>query len=161
MEISIRPMVEEDLPTVVEIDQDSFALSWPASSFRYELTENPVAELFVAAVPGEGNEEVIGYIGLWELHKEGHISTLAVRAEHRRKGVAEALLGRALDHFSSRGIEVVTLEVRKSNSIAQKLYRKHGFEVVGERRGYYSDNAEDALLMTLHTLAEARAHHEN
>jgi ribosomal-protein-alanine N-acetyltransferase len=147
-------MVENDVPTVVEIDKDSFVLSWPASSFHYELTENPVAALFVAAVGKGASEEIVGYIGLWELIDEGHISTLAVKSGYRRRGIAEALLQRAFEHLASRGINEVTLEVRKSNHMAQALYKKHGFQIVGVRSNYYSDNGEDALMMTVVGLAE-------
>ncbi len=83
---------------------------------------------------------------------EAHISTLAVHPEHRRRGLGELMLLHILDQASELGSEFVTLEVRMSNRAAQELYDKYGFRGVGRRRRYYTDNAEDALLMTLSDL---------
>jgi ribosomal-protein-alanine N-acetyltransferase len=142
-------MTMDDLDQVLVIDQASFAVPWPARSYRFELMENPVASIFVAEMIRETEAEIIGYVGLWELVDEGHISTLAVAPEHRRQGVAESLLIKSLQFFVSRKVGTVSLEVRKSNRAAQSLYAKFGFEVVGTRRGYYRDNKEDAFIMTL------------
>lgn len=145
----IRPMSLDDLEQVLAIDERSFAAPWPERSYRFELTQNPVATLFVAELPLELEPKVIGFVGLWELVDEGHISTLAVAPEHRRQGVAESLLIKSLRFFAGRGVETVSLEVRRSNKAAQGLYAKFGFEVVGVRSGYYRDNKEDALVMSL------------
>lgn len=152
-DVTVRPMTIADLPAVVEIDRQSFSVPWPARSFRFELQENPVGRLFVA-VPDQDERtgEVLGYIGLWDLVDEGHISTLAVHPEHRRRGIGEALLTAGLFALAETGMHTASLEVRASNQAAQHLYAKYGFHLAGRRRGYYQDNGEDALIMTLSDL---------
>ena len=93
-------------------------------------------------------QPVIGYGGLWLMVDEAHITTLASHPHWRGRGIGELLLLAMLDGAAEIGGNVVTLEVRVSNTSAQKLYRKYGFEVVGRRKGYYSDNGEDAFIMT-------------
>lgn len=101
----------------------------------------------------EPSDPVLGYAGFWKLGGEVHISTIAVHPDHRRRGLGELLLLHMLDRAVERGSEFVTLEVRESNRIAQRLYEKYGFRTVGRRDRYYTDNHEDALLMTLSDLA--------
>jgi ribosomal-protein-alanine N-acetyltransferase len=98
---------------------------------------------------------ILGYGGFWIMADEAHISTIAVRPEHRRRGVGELLLVAMVDRATELNAEVVTLEVRVSNTTAQNLYRKYGFHQVGLRRGYYSNNREDALIMTTDPIASA------
>ncbi|HEX9797601.1 MAG TPA: ribosomal protein S18-alanine N-acetyltransferase [Anaerolineales bacterium] len=147
----IRPMLLEDLPDVMVIEQACFSVPWSARSYRFELLENPVASLYVAVLAGR----VAGYIGLWELVGEGHISTLAVHPDLRQRGIGQALLVHGLGALAQHGLESATLEVRASNEAAQALYRKWGFVQVGRRRGYYRDNREDAILMTLERIRQA------
>lgn len=148
--VRVRPMTIEDLMAVVEIDRQSFAVPWPARSFRFELQENPVGRLLVAvSAPDDRSEIILGYIGLWDLVDEGHISTLAVHPDYRRQGIGEALLRAGLSALARTGMQRASLEVRASNQAAQRLYAKFGFSVYGRRRGYYQDNGEDALIMTL------------
>jgi ribosomal-protein-alanine N-acetyltransferase len=98
---------------------------------------------------------ILGYGGFWIMADEAHISTIAVRSEHRRRGVGELLLVAMMDRATELNAEVMTLEVRVSNTTAQNLYRKYGFHQVGLRRGYYSDNREDALIMTTDPIISA------
>ncbi len=91
---------------------------------------------------------IVGYGGMWLMVDEAHISTLASHPDWRRQGVGELLLAAMIDRAAEIGAEMVTLEVRVTNTIAQALYRKYGFQVAGRRKGYYSDNGEDALIMT-------------
>ncbi len=91
---------------------------------------------------------VVGYGGLWLMVDEAHISTIATHPDWRRRGVGELLLLAMIDGAMELGADIVTLEVRVSNMPAQTLYRKYGFEIVGERKGYYSDNGEDAYIMS-------------
>ena len=146
--LHIRPMGLDDLAQVLAIEQACFRVPWSERSYRFELLENPVAALFVAELDGR----LAGYIGLWDLVGEGHVSTLAVDQALRQRGIGQALLRHGIGALAQRGLESVTLEVRASNKAAQALYRKWGFEEVGRRRGYYRDNGEDALLMTLHKI---------
>ncbi|HEX2173789.1 MAG TPA: ribosomal protein S18-alanine N-acetyltransferase [Dehalococcoidia bacterium] len=91
---------------------------------------------------------IVGYLGLWLMVDEAHITNVAVRDSHRRLGLAHLLLLAAVDISRQVAANVLTLEVRVSNQGAQTLYDKFGFTVVGRRKGYYSDNREDALIMT-------------
>lgn len=156
LQIAVRPMTLDDLPSVLEIDRLSFALPWPERSFRFELTENDAAHLVVAAMAWGGGARVVGYLGYWLLVDEMHISTLAVHPDVRGQGIGERLLLAGLEHARRQGAELSTLEVRPSNSAALALYRKHGYDLVGRRRAYYRDNQEDALLMTLTGLSAGR-----
>jgi ribosomal-protein-alanine N-acetyltransferase len=93
-------------------------------------------------------EYLAGFLGLWMMVDEAHIVTVAVRESERRKGVGELLLLGAYDLAESKGLHVLTLECRVSNVAAQALYEKYGFQRVGIRPRYYTDNNEDALIMT-------------
>ncbi len=101
---------------------------------------------------------VVGYGGLWLMVDEAHISTIASHPEWRRRGIGELLLVAMIDASADIGGSVVTLEVRVSNAPAQALYRKYAFEVVGLRKGYYSDNGEDAYIMTTPAITTAEYH---
>jgi ribosomal-protein-alanine N-acetyltransferase len=91
---------------------------------------------------------ILGYGGFWLMVDEAHISTIASHRDWRRRGIGELLLVSMIDGAAEIGGQMVTLEVRVSNLNAQALYRKYGFEVTGRRKSYYSDNGEDALIMS-------------
>lgn len=153
--ISIRPMRQEDIPAVREIDQDSFALPWPESSFDYELNENPGSLTWVAEmVRPDGSKKVVGMLVIWLIIDEAHIATIATAREYRRKGIARRLLMAGLNQASQMNIDSATLEVRESNTPAIDLYRSLGFEIVGNRPHYYVDNQENALIMTKYHLGQ-------
>ncbi len=133
-------MKTEDLEEVVAIEREAFSNPWSAGAFLSEL-KNP----FSRALVWEENEKVKGYI-LWRsVLGEVHILNLAVAKDSRRKGIASALLQSCME--SEGQASYFVLEVRKSNQAAIRLYRKHGFRVVAEIRGYYSFPKEDALVM--------------
>jgi ribosomal-protein-alanine N-acetyltransferase len=147
--LTIRPMMMDDLETVVAIDQMSFTMPWPANSYRYELLENQVSRSWVAEVcPQDGKPEVVGVVVTWIIEDEAHIATIAVHPAHRGVGIGKQLLLTVLRECADRGVHIVTLEVREHNEVAISLYRQFEFEVVGRRRGYYKDTGEDALIMT-------------
>jgi len=98
--------------------------------------------------PDERAELITGFIGVWMLPDEAHIVTIAVRDSHRRQGIGEMLLIAALDLAREKTQALVTLEVRVSNDAAIRLYEKYGFDQVGLRPRYYSDNKEDAYILT-------------
>jgi len=148
LEVVVRSMDLDDLALVLDIDRLSFPVPWPERSYRYELTENPASHLLVAESNGP-LQRVVGFIGCWLIGDEVHISTLAVHPSFRGLGIGRNLLEATLDEMARRGAEIATLEVRLSNTAAISLYQKLGFEVVGRRAGYYRDNGEDALLMTV------------
>jgi ribosomal-protein-alanine N-acetyltransferase len=147
--ISLRRMVEEDVPQVVALDVLSFSLPWSRRSFQYEVTENANARSWVAEVLQEENNRLVGMLVLWIILDEAHIATLAVHPEFRRKGIASRILQTALNSAYRDGARKSFLEVRIGNQAALHMYQKFGFEVVGRRVRYYHDNNEDALLLTL------------
>ena len=94
------------------------------------------------------DDDILGFVGLWFMVDEAHVVTIAVAEAERRQGLGEMLLIAAIELAQRRGQEVVTLECRVSNAPAQALYEKYGFRRVGVRKRYYTDNNEDALIMT-------------
>ncbi|NLY90970.1 MAG: ribosomal protein S18-alanine N-acetyltransferase [Firmicutes bacterium] len=139
----VEPMTLDDLPEVLSIEDESFPIPWSRSSFLYELLENQRAYYCVAKADGK----VLGFIGMWIIFDEGHITNLAVAAAHRRLGVGRALLQHLVTEAKIRGLKYLTLEVRASNYAAQRLYEEFGFVKTGVRPGYYQDNQEDAYIM--------------
>lgn len=133
----------EDIDTVLEIEQMSFPTPWPRDAYQHELRDNRLACYLVAR---EFNRNV-GYAGMWVILDEAHVTTIAVDPLHRRRRIGERLLVALIDEAMKRGARWMTLEVRKSNLGAQTLYRKYGFKDIGVRKGYYSDNREDAIVM--------------
>jgi ribosomal-protein-alanine N-acetyltransferase len=96
----------------------------------------------------KGGECVMGFAGFWLMADEAHITTIATREASRRQGIGELLLQSIIDMATRREVGIITLEVRVSNTAAQRLYTKYGFTQVGLRRGYYTDNREDAMIMS-------------
>ncbi|MDR7417113.1 MAG: ribosomal protein S18-alanine N-acetyltransferase [Armatimonadota bacterium] len=141
--VRIERMREQDIPRVLQIERASFPTPWPPEAYRREIRENRTAHYIVARV----GEEVVGYAGMWVILEEAHITTIAVDPKWRGRRVGERLLVALIEEARNRGARWVTLEVRKSNHIAQNLYRKYGFREVHVRKGYYTDNGEDALIM--------------
>jgi ribosomal-protein-alanine N-acetyltransferase len=105
--------------------------------------------------PAWGKQYIFGFAGFWIMAGEAHITNIAVREQHRRQGIGELLLISLTDLAIELGARLITLEVRTSNIAAQSLYSKYGFIQVGLRRGYYSDNREDGVLMSLEDIASA------
>ncbi|TET98719.1 MAG: ribosomal-protein-alanine N-acetyltransferase [Anaerolineales bacterium] len=152
----IRPMCLSDVEQVVQIDKLSFTLPWSERTYRLELTKNSAAHLFVAELEDQLEQPVVGYVGLWFIVDEVHISTLAVHPDFRGRGIGRRLLEEALDGALRLGADLVTLEVRASNQRPIDLYKKFGFQVKARKPRYYRDNHEDALLMILDDLPRWR-----
>lgn len=142
--IVVDRMKVEDLPAVHVIEREAFSTPWPAHAYRNELENNRLAHYIVARC----GDEIVGFAGVWLLVDEAHVTTFATRRAWRRRGIGERLLLALLDLAVARGAHEATLEVRPSNTAARRLYEKYGFKVVGVRPRYYSDNNEDALIMT-------------
>lgn len=100
-------------------------------------------------------EYIVGFAGIWVLAEEAHITNIAVRREYQRRGIGELLMLGTIDLAQNLHAVVMTLEVRASNTAAQTLYAKYGFEKVSVRHGYYLDNREDAVIMTTESIASA------
>ncbi len=144
----VEPMRLEDLPFVQAIERASFSTPWPPHAYRNELETNRLAHYRVVRV----GERIVGFAGMWMMVDEAHITTFAVDPRWRRRRLGELLLLALLDLAVEHGAREATLEVRLSNLPARRLYEKYGFRPVGLRPRYYSDNNEDALIMTTETL---------
>ncbi|AWB46817.1 ribosomal-protein-alanine N-acetyltransferase [Paenibacillus sp. CAA11] len=136
-------MVLEDIPDVMIIEHESFTLPWSKEAFYGELTQNQFAKYLIMEKSGSP----IGYAGMWTVLDEAHVTNIAVRTAHRGMHLGERLLRRLMSYAWELGMQKMTLEVRVSNDVAQSLYGKLGFRPIGLRKGYYSDNQEDALIM--------------
>ena len=175
MVYAIRPMTLADVPQVTAIEKEAFPGQWPATPFRRELANNRMARYLVAYEVGTSytppppdrclwgrlkslffpspsstreTDLIVGFVGMWFVVDEAHIITIAVRESQRRRGIGELLLAAAVELAQEKDEELVTLEVRASNTAAQALYEKYGFRKVGVRRRYYTDDGEDAWNMT-------------
>ena len=180
--LRVEPMNVADLGEVLTIERTAFPSPWSARAYEYELRYNEMAHYFVAranvdALQNGANHggvlgwlrrvlrgsstngaipHMVGYVGYWLMAGEAHISTIAVRPELRGRSFGELLLAYTIQDAAQRSAHVATLEVRVSNTSAQQLYLKYGFDKVGMRKAYYSDNNEDAFIMTTPTLNSAQ-----
>lgn len=145
MEVQIRPLQQDDLDQIMEIEPVAFGSHhWSRQSFINELN-NP-GGIYFSAIEA-GTAVVCAYSGYWLIGDEAHITTLAVHPDFRRQGLGELLLINDIRSAIKVGAKCMTLEVRVSNDPAQKLYYKYGFKSMGLRRKYYQDNSEDALVL--------------
>lgn len=152
-DLRFRLMRLEDIPRVHEIDLLSFSLPWPEKSFTYELTQNPSAQVLVAEfIQPDAGVVIIGMSVVWIIVDEAHIATIAIHPEFRGRGFGKSLFTETLRQSIKRGALLATLEVRRSNLVAQQMYRKFGFKIAGVRPQYYRDNNEDAVIMTVDEL---------
>ena len=138
-------MTRADIESVIDIEKASFTTPWSRYAFLAELYENKRARYFVARENTE--EQVTGYVGIWLILGEAHITNIAVHPDFRRRGIGEKLMLAAIDYSESQGIDAITWEVRASNIGARRLYEKLGFVSVGIRPRYYHDDGEDAVIM--------------
>ena len=152
LRLAIESMRLEDLAEVQRIEQTSFSTPWPENAYRNELLTNRLASYLVGRIDGR----IVAYGGLWLMVDEAHITTFAVHPSWRRQRVGERLLLAFLDLARDRQAREATLEVRLSNLAARRLYEKYGFRPVGLRPRYYSDNNEDALIMTTESFDDPR-----
>jgi ribosomal-protein-alanine N-acetyltransferase len=141
--LDISPMVLDDIPAILQIEELSFVSTWPPNAFVNELRDNKLAHYFTGRLDGR----IVAYGGIWVILEDSHVTTIAVHPDVRGQRLGEEMLVHLLDQAIERDASWVTLEVRESNEVAQKLYRKYGFTIVSTRRGYYSDNNESALVM--------------
>jgi ribosomal-protein-alanine N-acetyltransferase len=150
VKLVIEPMRLEDLDDVQRIEGASFTTPWPENAYRSELMTNRLASYLVARLGGR----IVGYGGMWLMVDEAHITTFAVHPAWRRQRIGERLLLAFMDLARDRHAREATLEVRLSNLAARRLYEKYGFRPVGLRPRYYSDNNEDALIMTTESFGD-------
>jgi [ribosomal protein S18]-alanine N-acetyltransferase len=167
----IHSMTEADISQVADIEAESFPTTWPRTAYRRELNNRLARYLVVvdsehepvtqperrrsilralrhSTEPPPTTEYIVGYVGVWLMVDEAHIVAIAVREAFRRRGLGELLLVEAIEMALANRQESMSLEVRRSNVGAQALYDKYHFLKVGVRRRYYSDNGEDAIIMS-------------
>ncbi|MBA5850818.1 ribosomal protein S18-alanine N-acetyltransferase [Clostridium sp. cel8] len=146
--IDIVPLKLEHIDSVLEIDRLSFKTPWSRESLVKEVDGNKFSRYVAAVIYGN----VIGYAGMWIIIDEAHITNIAVHPQYRGIGVGNMLMEKLIEICKREGIGDMTLEVRKSNIIAQSLYKKYGFLAEGMRKNYYIDNKEDAIIMWNHKI---------
>lgn len=142
--VQFRPMNSTDLDEIMTIERSSFSYPWSTRFFLQELGVSSARSL-LAEIGGK----IVGYIIYWRLPDAIDVHNLAVHPAHRRQEIGRSLVQAVIDEGRHYGLGRVTLEVRKSNEAAQRLYHSLGFVASGVRKGYYSDDGEDALAMVL------------
>ncbi len=150
-EIITRLMTVEDVPAIDEVEAGSFAIPWSHDAFVKEITENNCARYLVLTEDGVP----VAYAGVWFVLDEGHITNIAVHPKKRGLGYGRRVVEALIQLAADSGMSFLTLEVRRSNIVAQNLYHSVGFVDVGYRKRYYADNNEDALIMVLTQMPEA------
>ena len=146
-EYNVRRIRTEDLDAVLELQRRSFVHPWSAELFRREMTHDWSTILLAEERISRGEPRIVGFLIYWLVHDELHILNLATAPEHRRKGVARALLQATVESGRRHRCAMATLEVRRSNEGAIDLYRSFNFRAVGIRPNYYVDEGEDAIVM--------------
>ncbi|HKY19731.1 MAG TPA: ribosomal protein S18-alanine N-acetyltransferase [Vicinamibacterales bacterium] len=139
-----RTLADADLNDIVAIEHASFNNPWTREMYVRELQNPDVSFLYVLRVPDVG---IVAFCSFWLVLDEVHINNLAVRGDFRAQGLGTALLEHVLQAGASRGAARATLEVRRSNAPARRLYERFGFEVAATRPNYYVSPAEDALIL--------------
>lgn len=148
MVVEMRPLDDDLLEPVLEIERASNPSPWSERSFRAEIGSSE-GEFLVLTV----DRRPIGFGGYWAVVDEAHITNLAVEPSSRRQGWGKRIMEELLRRASGRGLVCSTLEVRASNHPAVRLYESLGYQTVARRRRYYPDNGEDALVMWLYDLS--------
>ena len=152
--IELRYLKLRDLGAIERIERRSYPTPWSRSMFAGELTKS--SSLCLGAYESE-TDELVGYLIISRYVDAWHVMNVAVAPEYRRRGIATRLLERLFELTAGDGCRGYTLEVRVSNRSAIKLYEQLGFKARGIRRGYYTDNREDALIMWKDPVREAQS----
>lgn len=142
-QLIIRQAEEKDIAAIEKLEQVCFTDPWSYDSLEQDILRNKLAFYIVAEV----EREVCGYVGIWNIIDEGHITNVAVSPDYRRKHIASNMLDVLIASCEEAGVERFTLEVRAGNEPAKALYAGKGFKEMGLRKGYYQDNGEDAIIM--------------
>jgi len=141
--MNIRCAITDDVLEIAEIEKECFTDPWSKESVAREIEVNNLSNILVA----ELDDKVVGYMGIWFILDEGHITNIAVKEDFRNNGIATRMMDRAIDLAKEHNANCFTLEVRASNMEAIELYKKFGFIEYGTRKEYYEDNKEDAIIM--------------
>jgi [ribosomal protein S18]-alanine N-acetyltransferase len=174
-QLALELMREGDIATVQEIEREIFATPWPRNAYYRELASRSSAHYVILRQEGtvenpegfhaEGlDPSIIGYGGMWRMYDEAHVTTIGVRRDLQHRGHGRVLFAGLVQAAYDMGAKWVTLEVRTSNENAMRMYEAFGFKVIGRRKGYYTDNGEDAIVMwsdSIHSPRFRRAYESN
>jgi [ribosomal protein S18]-alanine N-acetyltransferase len=173
-QLALELMREADIATVQEIERAIFSTPWPRNAYYRELASRSSAHYLVLRQEGpvepagiQGSDfdpSIVGYGGMWRMYDEAHVTTIGVRQDLQHRGHGRVLFAGLVQAAYDMGAKWVTLEVRASNENATKMYEAFGFKVIGRRKGYYTDNGEDAIVMwsdSIHSPRFRRAYESN
>ena len=174
-QLVLELMREADVTTVQEIEREIFATPWPRNAYYRELASRSSAHYVVLRVEGpvdapapfrapEMDPSIAGYGGMWRMYDEAHVTTIGVRRDLQHRGYGRIVFAGLVQAGYDMGAKWVTLEVRTSNDHAMQMYEGFGFKVIGRRKGYYTDNGEDAIVMwsdSIHSPRFRRAYEAN
>jgi ribosomal-protein-alanine N-acetyltransferase len=174
-QLALELMREADIATVQEIEREIFSTPWPRNAYYRELASRSSAHYLVLRQEGpvempagiQGSDfdpSIVGYGGMWRMYDEAHVTTIGVRHDLQHRGFGRVLFAGLVQAAYDMGAKWVTLEVRTSNENAMKMYEAFGFKVIGRRKGYYTDNGEDAIVMwsdSIHSPRFRRAYESN
>lgn len=144
LKLIVSEMKEDDLEEVVKIERVSFPSPWPKEQFLMDMRDSGYSYLYVVR---EGKGKILGYFAYWLMGKEIHLTNLAVHPKFRRRKIAKWILKWVIEKAKKEDSSIITLEVRSSNILAQKLYQKFNFIPIAIRKNYYGDTKEDAIVM--------------
>lgn len=157
-DIEIRRMTLEDIVAVTMIDHAADLSPWSENIFRCEL-QIPFAQTWVAIEKQEHGDEIAGFIAFWMVADEVQLHKIVVSERSRRRGIAVKLFQSMKEQALAHGFSRTTLEVRRSNEAAIKLYEILGYRVTAVRRGYYGEAGEDAIMMAAELCPDALERH--
>jgi ribosomal-protein-alanine N-acetyltransferase len=174
-QLALELMREADIGTVQEIEREIFSTPWPRNAYYRELASRTSAHYLVLRQEGaverpagfqgaDFDPSIVGYGGMWRMYDEAHVTTIGVRHDLQHRGHGRVLFAGLVQAAYDMGAKWVTLEVRTSNDNAMKMYEAFGFKVIGRRKGYYTDNGEDAIVMwsdSIHSPRFRRAYETN
>lgn len=144
----IRKMKDADTAAVAALEKECFSEPWSETELKKSMQQSNYC-FFVA----EEENQVLGYLGMYQILDEGDITNVAVTSSARNRGIGAHLLQTLMKNCLSLGVTCITLEVRESNQSAIHLYQKHGFSIEGVRKNYYSQPTENALIMWNYDIA--------
>lgn len=142
-DVDLAPMRRRHVRQVLRIESQVYPRPWSAALFLQEISRKSDRYYIVARI----GSEVVGYGGLMVTAAEGHVTTIAIDPEVQRRHIGMRIMLSLIEEAAKRGCKSVSLEVRKSNFAAQRMYERFGFRPVGIRRGYYVETGEDAIVM--------------
>jgi ribosomal-protein-alanine N-acetyltransferase len=155
--LGFRLMQLEDINEVCHIEEEAFSIPWTFVAFHNELTNNHLARYLVMEI----DKQVIGYAGMWVIMDEAHVTNIAVKDAYRGKTYGTQLVTELKKTAVIAGASRMTLEVRASNLVAQHVYEKLGYRFSGIRKGYYTDNGEDAIMMWVDLQSDREDRHDD